>query len=196
MENQKQIEEKASHIRIQQMAYVGLGAALLGVISQLSVPMPGGAPATLQIFGIVLIGIIFGWKTGAAAVAVYLCIGAVGVPVFANFKGGIGMLAGTTGGYLLSFPILAGFAGMRHKKTRGWKRMAVTFLWTLGGLAVVEIAGGVQWSLVAGGAWTLTKVFTYALVAFVPKDILLVVLGVFTGELVRKALAKGKIYIS
>ena len=194
MERHEQIEEKVSRIRIQQMAYVGLGAALLGVISQLSIPMPGGAPATLQIFGIVLIGIVFGWKTGAAAVAVYLCIGAVGVPVFANFKGGIGMLAGTTGGYLLSFPVLAGFAGKRHKNVDGWKRLAVTFAWTLAGLAIVEIAGGVQWSLVAGGAWTLTKVFTYAAVAFVPKDILLVVLGVLAGDIVRKALAKGKIY--
>ena len=54
--------------------------------------MPTGVPITVQVFAVALVGVILGWKRGVLAVLVYILIGAVGVPVFANFKGGLSVL--------------------------------------------------------------------------------------------------------
>ena len=64
--------------------------------------------------------VVLGCKKGTGAVLIYLLLGAVGVPVFANFKGGFHVLIGPTGGFLLSFPIMTVFIGLGadrlHKK--------------------------------------------------------------------------------
>ena len=67
----------------------GMFAALLTAISQLSLPMPTGVPITIQAFGVALCGAVLGWKRGALATLVYILLGAVGLPVFANFQGGL-----------------------------------------------------------------------------------------------------------
>ncbi|MCA5010971.1 biotin transporter BioY, partial [Clostridioides difficile] len=67
-------------------------AAVLAVISQLSIPMPTGVPITIQIFGVALIGTVLGWKLGFLATLIYILLGAVGLPVFSNFRGGIQFL--------------------------------------------------------------------------------------------------------
>ena len=69
-------------------------------------------PFTLQVPAVVLSGLLLGPRYGALAQAIYLLVGAVGVPVFAEFKGGLGVLLGPTGGYLLSYPIAAAVAGL------------------------------------------------------------------------------------
>lgn len=187
---EKQQEGIRERGNIKQMAYIGMSAALLAVLSQLSIPMPGGAPMTLQIFGVALLGVVFGWKTGAASVLVYLCIGLAGLPIFANFKGGLGCFAGTTGGYLISFPVLAAFAGIRWKMEREWQQVMLALVWGLIGLAIVESMGAIWWSAVAGGQWTLQAVALYSLAAFVPKDILLITLAVIVGRPIRRILMK------
>ena len=76
----------------------GMFAALLAVISQLSIPMPSGVPITIQILGVALVGSVLGWRLGLFATITYILIGAVGLPVFANFSGGFSKLVGVTGG--------------------------------------------------------------------------------------------------
>ena len=83
------------------MALIGLFAALLTICSWISIPTT--IPFTLQTLGVFLAVGLLGGKRGTIAVLLYLLIGAVGVPVFAGFKGGIGALAGPTGGYLIGF---------------------------------------------------------------------------------------------
>ena len=78
----------------------GMFAALLAVISQLSIPMPSGVPITIQILGVALVGSVLGWRLGLFATITYILIGAVGLPVFANFSGGFSKLVGVTGGYI------------------------------------------------------------------------------------------------
>ena len=83
-----------------EMVLAGMFAAVLAVISQLSIPTPAGVPVTIQVFGVALVGAVLGWKLGLCSVLVYILIGAAGLPVFANFGGGIRSLIGLTGGYI------------------------------------------------------------------------------------------------
>ena len=77
---------------------IALSAALLAAVSQLAIPL-GGVPLTVQVFGVALCGSLLGKKEGVIAVAVWLLLGAAGVPVFYGFQGGFTHLLGYTGGF-------------------------------------------------------------------------------------------------
>lgn len=84
------------------ISLIGLFTALLVIFSWISIPLPLGVPFTLQVFGIFLISFLLkkdAWK----AVLIYLILGSVGLPVFSNFTGGINILLGPTGGFLIGF---------------------------------------------------------------------------------------------
>ena len=97
-----------------ELALIAMGAALIAVCSWLSVP--AAIPFTLQTFAVCLVTAVFGLKMGLWTVIVYLLLGAVGVPVFSGFKGGIGALLGTTGGYLVGFLFTALAVGIAVDK--------------------------------------------------------------------------------
>ena len=87
-----------------EIVLVGLFAALTAVCSWISIPAPAPlAPFTLQTFAVFCSLEILGGKRGFFAVLVYILLGAVGVPVFAQFTGGAGVLFGSTGGYIIGF---------------------------------------------------------------------------------------------
>lgn len=83
------------------MAYIALFTVLMAVCSWISIPM--AVPFTLQTFGVFAAVGVLGGKRGTFSVLVYILLGAVGVPVFSGFNGGIGILAGKTGGYIIGF---------------------------------------------------------------------------------------------
>ena len=94
----------------------GIIAAILAILSQISFQLPGDIPITLQTFAVVLIGIILGPKLAPLTVTIYILIGTIGFPVFANAKGGAGVLFGPTGGYLLGFLLMAFIIGFGSRK--------------------------------------------------------------------------------
>ncbi len=77
---------------IRDICYIALFTALIAVLAQISIPLPGGVPLTLQTFAVPLAGLVLGSKRGTIATAVYVLLGAVGVPVFAGFSVGRGSL--------------------------------------------------------------------------------------------------------
>lgn len=100
----------------------GMFSALLIVLSQLSIPTPTGVPITLQTFAVALTGVILGWKLGFLSTFIYILLGAVGLPVFANFKAGLQAIAGPTGGFIYGFllmVILCGIGGTRKNMVQG-----------------------------------------------------------------------------
>lgn len=102
-----------------------LGTALLAVSAKVKVPFYP-VPMTLQPMVVLLLGAAYGWRLGAATLALYLLEGAMGLPVFAGTpeKGiGIAYMAGPTGGYLLGFWLAAGVTGWLAEK--GWDRSAL-----------------------------------------------------------------------
>ena len=84
--------------------------ALLCVLGPLTIPI-GPVPISLAPLAILLGVYILGMKRGTIACMMYLLIGAIGLPVFSGFSGGLGKLAGPTGGYLLGYIFLALIAG-------------------------------------------------------------------------------------
>ncbi len=78
-------------------------AAVLGVISQIVIPLPVGVPLTLQVFAVGLIGYVLPLSDALAAVGVYIALGAVGVPVFSGLQGGLAVLTSPTGGFIIGF---------------------------------------------------------------------------------------------
>ena len=130
-------------------------AALTALGARLSVPLPGTAvPMTLQPVAVLLAGVVLGSRAGAASQVAYLAAGALGLPLFAA-GGGAAYLLGPTGGYLLAFPVAAAVAGLATDRARGWFGAALTlalalavihlggltWLWILGGRALVESTG-------------------------------------------------------
>lgn len=89
-------------MKIRTMAQCALFAALMCVCAWLSVPLPGGV-ISLQTFGLFLTVGLLGGRRGSLACLLYLLLGAVGLPVFTGFRGGIGVLLGPTGGYIGGF---------------------------------------------------------------------------------------------
>ena len=103
---------QTSKFSVRDICYAGLFAAVIAVMAQISIPMPLGVPMTMQTFAITLAAVVLGSKLSAIATLVYLLLGAVGVPVLANFSGGIDKFVGPTGGFLISFPIMAYIIGL------------------------------------------------------------------------------------
>ena len=89
-------------MKIRNMAFCGIFSALLCVCAWMSFPL-GDTAITLQTFGVYLCLGTLGGKRGTVSILVYLLLGAIGLPVFSGFRGGIGILLGTTGGYLTGF---------------------------------------------------------------------------------------------
>ncbi|MEY8355158.1 biotin transporter BioY [Lachnospiraceae bacterium 54-53] len=176
-------------ISTKELVLTGMFAAVLAVISQISVPMPTGVPITIQIFGVVLVGSILGWRLGFMAALVYVLLGAAGLPIFANFKGGIQSILGVTGGYIWSWPLMALLCGIRPKTGSKTLNTILAFLFPIMGTLVNEAIGGLQWAALAGDK-SVWSIFTYSMVAFIPKDIILTILAVVISLPIRKALSK------
>ena len=93
-----------SRLRTLDMAYIALFAVLMAVCAWITVPLPKPlVQFTMQTFAMFMALLVLGGRRGLYAMVVYLLLGAVGVPVFSGFRGGIGVLLDTTGGYIIGF---------------------------------------------------------------------------------------------
>ena len=88
-------------MKTRDIVYIGIFAAVITICSWISIPAT--VPFTMQTFGVFLCVGLLGGRRGTLAVSVYLLLGAVGLPVFSGFTGGIGHLFGATGGYIIGF---------------------------------------------------------------------------------------------
>ena len=163
---------------------ISLCAAVIAIMAQIMIPLPLGVPVTLQTFAIVLSGIILGSKKGVFTVLVYLLLGTVGLPVFHGFTGGIQAFVSPTGGFLLSFPIMAWFSGQSASKFCQSK-----------GQFVINLFAGVSLNLLAGmfifkflTDCTLTAAFAACILPFLPTTVIQVVLGAVIGLRIRRQL--------
>ena len=132
-------------MNVAMMSRTALMAAVTAVAAQITVPLPfSPVPFTLQVLAVILSGLLLGPRYGALAQAIYVLVGAVGVPVFAGFRGGLGVVLGPTGGYLLSYPVAAALAGLAaYAAANAVRRRALWygFVWGCVGLAVIYAVG-------------------------------------------------------
>lgn len=93
------------NITVRDMAYIALMAVVIALCSWISVP--AAVPFTMQTFAVFCALLLLGGRRGTFAVALYILLGAFGLPVFSGFRGGIGALLGPTGGYIVGFLLCA-----------------------------------------------------------------------------------------
>lgn len=173
--------------RLHRMVVAGVFAALLAVLSQISIPLPTGIPVTLQTFAVALCGFALGPGLGAAAVGVYLALGAVGIPVFAGFSGGIGSFVGMTGGYLWAFLPMAFLCGLGARQ----KNRALALTVGFGGLAVCHLCGSFQFALVSAvSPW---NAFLLASAPYLLKDAASLVVAYLAAAAILRSLEKARL---
>ena len=129
-------------IRTKQMVLIALMTSVTCVLGPLSIPLPfSPVPISLTNFAIFLAIFVLGMKSGTISFIIYLLLGAIGVPVFSSFRGGLQVLAGPTGGYLIGFIFLAlimGFA-LEHFD----RKLVPTIIGMIIGMAVCYAFGTV-----------------------------------------------------
>ena len=101
--------------KITTIVLCALFAAITAVLSQIAIPMPSGVPVTLQTFAIALCGFYLCTARATVSTVVYVLLGAVGVPVFSGFKGGIASIVGPTGGFIIGFIAMAAISGIAFR---------------------------------------------------------------------------------
>ena len=165
-------------------------AALCCATAAVSIPLPGGVPVTLQTAAVFLTALLLGPLYGFIAVLVYVLLGAVGLPVFAGFSGGIGSLAGASGGFILSWPftaILVGFLYFRFgRNTKGIKKYVVMFAAMLLGSVLIYVVGLTQFMFVTGT--NLPTSIAWCMIPFIPGDVLKMILVAILTPTLEKAM--------
>lgn len=160
------------------MALSALFAALIAVCSWISVP--SAVPFTLQTFGVFMAAGLLGGKRGTVSVLIYILLGAAGIPVFSGFKGGAGVLAGSTGGYIVGFLFTALIMWLFEAKTRN-RKYTLPISMAVGLLACY--AFGTAWFMLVyartSGSVGLVTALTWCVFPFILPDAAKITLACF-----------------
>ncbi|SDF17351.1 biotin transporter BioY [Sporolituus thermophilus] len=176
---------------IRNMVLTGLFAALLAVGSQVSIPL-GPVPHTLQVFFVMLAGVILGSRWAPASVAVWILLGCFGLPVFAQGKAGVAVLAGPTGGFLVGFMVCAYLVGLLTERTQlsVWRAAGAMLagLVTAYALGLMGFMASFKYFLHKPMTWD--KAISLAVLPFIPFDVIKSVMAAYIGVKVRRALLR------
>lgn len=167
------------------VALIAIFAALIAALGFFpQIMLATGVPITMQSLGIMLCGTILGAKRGALAVLLFLVLVALGLPLLAGGRGGLGVFAGPTVGFLVGFPIAAFVTGWIMERTAGWPVvMAGVASAVIGGIVVLYFFGFLGFMLMTGSSLIKS---VGILGVFVPGDIIKAVLaGLITAGLAK-----------
>ena len=183
------MESNKRRLSTRELCYIGIFTAIIAVCAQIIIPQPGGVPFTLQAWAVSLAGLVLGPKKGTIAALIYVLLGAVGVPVFAGFSGGFGVIMRPTGGFILSFPIMALLAGLGEKKG------GITWV-------VVGLAAGSIFNWTVGLFWFnwitdfgLGVSFGYAIAPFILVGVVRTIVLPMLNKSIKIAMKKAKVLI-
>ena len=175
----------AARSKTYDMVYIAIFAVIMAICSWISIPME--VPFTLQTFGVFIAVGILGGKRGTLAVLVYILLGAVGVPVFAGFTGGIGVLFNTTGGYIVGF-LFSALVMWGFEKFFG-RKPVVQIISMLAGLVVCYAIGTIWFMVVyssANGAVGLGVVLGWCVIPFIIPDLVKIALAFVLSRKLRQ----------
>ncbi len=182
---------KNQQLKLRMMIVTALFAAIIGVMAQITIPLPL-VPITGQTLAIGLAATILGSRYGTLSVILYLIIGSAGVPVFAEFSGGVSKLIGPTGGYLVGFVPTAFLIGwFMEKRDFTFKNAVIansmgTLVTLALGTAWLKIAAELSWSAAIAGGFT----------PFIIVGLIKAVLASWIGVLVRNRLISARLLFS
>jgi biotin transport system substrate-specific component len=173
-------------MRIQDIAYIALFAALTGVLGL--VPRVdlsfGPVPITAQSLGPMLAGSILGGRRGALSQALFLLLLAAGLPLLAGGRGGLGVFAAPSAGFVIAWPLAAAFVGAATERL--WARLgfATSFIVNIvGGIGIVYAIGIPVLSLLGG---LTLRAAAVSAVAFLPGDVLKAALAASVAMFVKR----------
>jgi biotin transport system substrate-specific component len=163
---------------VKRLVFAALFAALTAVSAPVGIPL-SPVPITLQTFFVMLSGAVLGAYFGALSMAVYLLLGFIGLPVFANFESGLGVLFGPRGGYLIGFVLCAIVTGLIVKRLKRpgllWYGLAMAV-----GTLIIYACGVSQLSLVM--QMPLDKAVIVGALPFIPGDALKIIVASFVAK--------------
>ena len=171
------------HDSILNTVYIALFAALIAVCSWITIPV-GVIPITLQTMAVCITAGMLGPWRGTLTVAVWLAIGAVGMPVFSGFNSGIGALMGPTGGYLVGFlPMALIIGGAAHLFKGKWYLLAASMVL---GIAVLYTFGTAWFLILMGGKYTLGGALAACVIPYIIPDLVKIALATLVCDRVGK----------
>lgn len=147
-----------NHLRL--MIVTALFATIISVLAQVAIPMPLGVPITGQTLAIGLAATILGPRYGTISALLYLIIGAIGVPVFAQMTSGLGIILGPTGGFLMGFIPTTFIIGYYLEKTSFTVKHALIaniigmFVTLFFGTLWLKIAAELSWTTAFAAGFT------------------------------------------
>lgn len=166
------------------MTRIALCAALLAPCAWLSVPTQ--PPFTMQTFGVFLTLLLLGAKDGTIAIGLYILLGALGVPVFSGFNGGMGALMGPTGGYIVGFLLICLIFGLLCGNKAGlWAKALALFLgllacYAFGTLWFVKVYGDTK------GPISTLSALSMCVFPFIVPDLAKLALALWAGKRLEK----------
>ncbi|MFD1736433.1 biotin transporter BioY [Bacillus salitolerans] len=159
-------------MKLKDMMYVAMFAAIvaaLGLLPPITLPFTP-VPITAQTFGVMLAGAVLGARRGGMSLLIFVLLVAVGAPVLSGGRGGLGILVGPSGGFVLSWPIAAFVIGFLVEKYWGKLNLSKIVIFNIiGGVLIVYAIGITFQSIVTDVAWYVAA--SYSL-AYIPGDIL------------------------
>lgn len=177
--------ENKQLLTVKDMSLTAMFAVLMAVCSWISIPT--AVPFTLQTFAVFCAVSMLGGKRGFFAILVYMLLGAVGIPVFSGFKSGLGVLLGTTGGYLVGFLIIPLLCLLTEKLIS--ENVIVQIISMIVGLALCY-AFGTAWFIKVytdtKGDMTIANALKLCVLPFVIWDLAKLALAVAMSEAVKK----------
>ena len=164
------------------LCIIAVFTAIIAVMAQIVIPMPLGVPMTLQTLAIMLAGVMLGAKKAVIVTIIYILTGAIGAPVFQSLTGGLGTVFGPTGGFILSFPLLAlsvGLGAEQNNKLWLWSGLVI-------GVSINYLCGVIYFSIYTSN--DLITSFIACVLFFIPTDILKMLIAGLLGIKVRRLL--------
>ena len=169
------------------MVYIAVFAVVMAICSWISIPAT--VPFTLQTFGVFLAVGVLGGKRGTLSILVYILLGAVGVPVFAGFSGGIGSLFGNAGGCIIGF-LVGALVMWGMEKVMGRKTWALAVQMVVG--LIVCYAFGTAWFMImytrSAGPVGLVTVLGWCVFPFIIPDLIKIVVALGLTKSLKKVL--------
>lgn len=169
-------------MKLKSITYISITSVIIAICAWLTVP--SAVPFTMQTFGVFFALLFLGGKRGTISVALYLLLGALGLPVFSGFSGGLGQLLGPTGGYLLGF-LLTGIVYMIFERFLG-KSLKVSVFSLILGLFICYLFGTI-WFFIYKENMSFLSAVLICVVPFIIPDLLKLALAVFVTSRLKKA---------
>jgi biotin transport system substrate-specific component len=161
--------------RPRHIALIAIGAVLIFASARISIPVPGSpVPITGQTFGVLLVGGALGFRRGLMSIGLYVLIGLIGLPFFAENKGGVSVIVGATGGYVVGFLIAGSLVGRLAEL--GWDRRIIGALGAMAIGNIVIYLVGVPW-LMAVAQYDLATGISKGLTPFLLGDAIKLILA-------------------